>query len=237
MRIIPTLLINQQKALKGVRFKDHKYLGDPINIIRIFNEKYVDEMVIYNLAKSTDFKKDINYFKMVSDEAFFPISYGGGITTLSDIELTIRSGFERVIINSHQFNYAFLESAIKEFGKSTIILKLDLQKNWIGNFNLRNASLSEKKLIEHLDIIDRLEMSEIILDNVDRDGTMMGLDLTHLDFILKHLKKSNVIISGGISKNENLQKLSSTPGVSGIAAGSRFVFQGKYNSVLINYRF
>jgi cyclase len=237
MRVIPALLIRGNIAYKGVKFNNYKYLGDPINIIRIFNDKQVDEMTLLDIGNNSL----INYefIKKISNEAFFPISYGGGIDSLKKIEQVLYCGYERVIINSHHYlDDSFLQKAIREFGSSTIIVAVDVKKSLLGKYRIYTNSGTNKlnkNLDEVLVDLDKKGVSEIIINSIDYDGTKRGYDYDLIKLVDKYLLNTNFMISGGsrglpdfeICKKENI--------VSACIAGSCFVFQGKHNSVLINY--
>lgn len=237
MRVIPALLINNNLAYKGVKFSNYKYLGDPINIIRIFNDKLVDEMALLDIGNNSI----INYelIKKISNEAFFPISYGGGIDSLKKIEKILCSGFERVIVNSHQFiDDFFLQNAIREFGSSTIIASVDVKKSIFGKYkvftNLGTNKIN-KNLDSLLDELDKKGLSEIIINSIDNDGTKQGYDYELIKLVEKKLVNTNFMISGGSRGVSDFEICKKDGVVSACIAGSCFVFQGKHNSVLINY--
>ena len=237
MRVIPALLIKGNLAYKGKKFSNYRYLGDPINIVRIFNDKQVDEMALFDIGG----KHDINYelLMKISNEAFFPISYGGGIDSLEKIERVLYCGYERVIVNSyHHADDYFLREAIREFGSSTIIAAVDVKKSLFGNYRIYTNSGTkrlEKKLDILLNELDEIGLSEIIINSIDNDGTRKGYDYELLSFVEKRLVNTNFMISGGSRGVADFQICKEHGSVSACIAGSCFVFQGKHNSVLINY--
>ena len=184
--------------IKALILKKHKYLGDPINIIRIFNDKYVDEMSLFDYSQN----KTINYelLKKISNEAFFPISYGGGIESLKMIEKVISCGYERVIINSHQYKETgFLENSIKEFGTSTIIAAIDI-KNFFGRYKIYTnggRDLVKFDLANYLIRLNNIGVSEIIINSITNDGTKSGYDYKLIDIVNEYLTNTNFIIAGG----------------------------------------
>ena len=237
MRVIPALLIKENLAYKGVKFSNYKYLGDPINIIRIFNDKQVDEMTLLDIGNNSI----INYelIKKISNEAFFPISYGGGIDSLNKIEKVLYSGYQRVIVNSYQYvDDSFLQNAIREFGSSTIIAAVDVKKSLFGKYRIYTNS-GTNKINKNLDLLldelDQKGVSEVIINSIDNDGTKKGYDYELIKLVENKLVNTNFMISGGSRGIDDFEICKKGGIVSACIAGSCFVFQGKHNSVLINY--
>ena len=238
-RVIPILLIQNSGLYKTVKFKDPKYVGDPINAVRIFNEKQCDEIVILDILASKK-NHQINYklIQEIASECFMPLAYGGGICNLAEIENVLKLGVEKVIINSAIFSSPdFLKDAIREFASSTIVASVDIKKNIWGKQNIysysgQNISISDP--ISYLKYIEELGVGEIMINDVDRDGTMMGYD-KELFNRLSNSVNVPVIASGGCRDMEDIKSIFSETNVSASAAGSFFIFQGKHKAVLISY--
>ncbi|MEM4260506.1 MAG: AglZ/HisF2 family acetamidino modification protein [Candidatus Woesearchaeota archaeon] len=237
-RVIPTLLLKNNCLFKTTRFKDPVYIGDPINAVKIFNEKEVDELILLDITATID-KREPNYKKIeeIVSEAFMPIGYGGGINNIKQIECLIKLGIEKVIINSAAYNnYNLIKEAAEIFGRQSIVSAIDVKKDLWGKYNLYSNSGNVKQKIsieEH--IIKAVEngCGEIYMNNIDRDGTMQGYDT---ELIKKYSKLINVpfIASGGAGKIHHFVEAIKS-GADAVSAGAMFVFQGVYRAVLISY--
>ena len=238
-RIIPILLLQESGLYKTVKFKDPKYIGDPLNAVRIFNEKQCDEIILLDILASRK-TKEINFqlINEIATECFMPMAYGGGISNLSQIEKILKLGVEKVVINSAIFDKSeFLAVAVKEFASSTIVASVDIKKSIWGKQIV--YSHSDKKIpisdpIVYLRFLEEIGVGEIIINDVDRDGTMIGYDL-NLISKLSNAVNVPLIAAGGCKDMDDIKKVFSQTNVSAIAAGSFFVFQGKHKAVLISY--
>lgn len=237
-RIIPTLLLEDGGLVKTIKFKNPKYVGDPINAVRIFNEKEVDELVLLDIA-ATRQGKEPNYYEIeqIVSEAFMPIGYGGGIHKLSHIEKLFKIGVEKVILNTAAF---FNEDLIKEasniYGSQSIVVCLDYKKDIWGEYKFYTKSGIDKMKGKCVDIIKHMEdlgAGEIILNSIDKDGTMTGYDLVLFEKLAKEVTVP-VIASGGAGNIQDFIKALNA-GTSAVAAGSMFVYQGVHRAVLISY--
>lgn len=238
-RVIPVLLLRGKGLVKTVKFKDPKYIGDPINSVRIFNEKEVDELVFLDITASTDARGP--NFQMLADiasEAFMPIAYGGGITSIEQIKKIISIGFEKVIINSTAYTKPNLISdAVSYFGSQSIIGCLEVRRSIFGVYRLYSQSGKCRHIVDILSHIRKLEelgVGEILINSIDRDGTYLGYDV---ELLKKVSEASSVptIACGGASCLEDFAIAVKEGGVSAVAAGSQFVYVGKHKAVLINY--
>jgi cyclase len=239
-RFIPCLLLKNSGLVKTKQFSKYKYIGDPINAIKIFNDKYVDEIIILDIEASKE-KRGPNFtmLESLASECFIPLAYGGGISSLKEIEQLIQIGIEKIILNhSALHSNSFVSDAISYFGSSTIIGAIDVKKNIFGQQRVydhvtkKNTSFTPvfvaKKYAE-------LGVGEIFLNNVDLDGTMLGYDLNLIKEVSEVIQVS-LIASGGASSKENMVQ-AIYHGASAASAGALFVFQGPHNAVLINYPF
>lgn len=237
-RVIPTLLLKNNGLVKTTRFKNPVYIGDPINAVKIFNEKEVDELILLDITATTE-KKEPNYKKVeeIVSEAFMPIGYGGGINNIKQVERLIKLGIEKVIINSAVYNnYNLIKEAAEKFGSQSIVLAIDVKKDLWGKYNLYSNSGNVKQKISIEDhIIKAIEhgCGEVYFNNIDRDGTMKGYDI---ELIKKYFKLANVpfIASGGAGNIYHFVEAIKA-GADAVSAGAMFVFQGVYRAVLISY--
>ena len=179
-RIIPVILISNGGVIKTQRFKKPRYIGDPINTVKIFNEKGVDELIIIDTDASKKKLIDFTLIREIASEAFVPITYGGGIRSLTDVEKLFNLGIEKISVNQSIIgNCDLLRLCVKRYGSQSVVACLDIKKNIFGNYRL--YSHITKKLINEpiLNMIKRLEdngVGEILINNVDRDGSMLGYD-------------------------------------------------------------
>lgn len=236
-RIIPVLLIQRGALVKTEKFSSPRYVGDPINAIKIFNEKEVDEIVVLDID-ATKKNQSINFslIRDLASECFMPLAYGGGIKTLNDIEQLIKSGVEKVIINSSALeNPEFIAEAAKQFASSTIVVSMDVTQTIFGKHILYSAS-GKKINYGVTDYAKRLQdagAGEILLQAVHRDGTGKGYDLKLISEISKSVSVP-VIACGGASSVSDMHNAINA-GASAAAAGSLFVFMGKHKAVMISF--
>jgi cyclase len=238
-RVIPVLLLRGQGLVKTVKFKQPKYVGDPINAVRIFNEKEVDELVFLDISATTEGRGP--NFELLSDiasEAFMPMAYGGGISSLQQIRRIFEIGFEKVIINSAAYsNPELIIEAAGIFGSQSIVGCVDVRKNFFGRYELCSVSgkVKEKSsLSEHLAVLARSEVGEVLVNAVDRDGTMGGYDLKLLREVSAAVTVP-VIACGGAGSLDHLVEAVQDGRATAVAAGSLFVFMGPRRAVMINY--
>ena len=239
VRVIPCLLWKGGGLVKTIKFSKPTYIGDVTNAIRIFNEKEVDELMLMDIEASTKGKKpDLNLIRQIACECFMPICYGGGINTISDIRQILSLGVEKVSLNTVAVeNPAFIKEAARAYGSSTIVVCIDYKRNLFGKPVITYKSGKEKKKMHPLDFALQMEemgAGEIVLQSIDRDGTMVGYDTELIARIAEKLSVP-VIALGGAGTNEHLKEVLKTGSVSAVAAGSMFVFKGRHRAVLINY--
>ncbi|WP_343634408.1 AglZ/HisF2 family acetamidino modification protein [Fluviicola sp.] len=237
-RCIPVLLLQNGALVKTVQFRNPKYIGDPLNAIRIFNEKEVDELVFLDLDASVKGTPvQIRLLEEISGECFMPLSYGGGIKTIEDIRQIIQIGIEKVIIGTEAVeNPQFVKQAVTEFGSSSICVSLDVQKNNSGEYRLYTRSatkLIDLDPLEYAQKLEQLGVGELLIHSIDREGTRSGYDLELIKAIRRAVKIP-VVVSGGAGNLEDLCR-GVEAGASAVAAGTMFVFHGKHDAVLISY--
>ncbi len=237
-RVIPVLLLKNAGLVKTRKFKDPKYVGDPINAVRIFNDKEVDELVFLDISATPQNKKpNFDLIKDIASEAFMPFAYGGGIKTLNDIEKLINLGVEKVILNTVAFeNSELIGKAVEVFGSQSIVLSMDIKKTLLGKKKIYSYCGKKKIDKDYVDFAKEMEqkgVGEIILNSIDNDGMMQGYDLD----IIKKVSKAvsiPVVAVGGAGKLEHFREAVDN-GASAVAAGSMFVFNGPHRAVLISY--
>jgi len=237
-RVIPVLLLQNEGLVKTVKFKDSRYVGDPINAIRIFNDKEVDELVFLDIsAYKTNKEIDYHLIAGLASECFMPLCYGGGIKDVDSIRKILHLGVEKVSINTQAFeNPDFIKDAVRLFGSSTIVISLDVKKNLWGNYEVwthggtKNTKISPFQAVK---MMENLGAGEILLNSIDKDGTMMGYDLKLIEKA-SNLVQIPLIAAGGASKISDFSD-AIKHGASAVSAGSMFVFHGKHKAVLITY--
>lgn len=238
-RIIPALLLKGQGLVKGVGFKKHSYVGDPINAVRIFNEKEVDELVFLDISATREGRRIPQALvEKIADECFMPFAVGGGIRTVEDIREIISAGAEKVVLNTAAVeNPRLISEAAKIFGSQSIIVAIDVKKGWFGKKCVVTESGHKKTGLEPLDWAKEAEAQgagELLLNSVDRDGTMSGYDLELISSVSAAVRIP-VIACGGAGSNKDLRDAIHVGGASAAAAGSLFVFHGPKRAVLINF--
>jgi cyclase len=237
-RIIPTLLIHNKGLVKTCQFKNPVYLGDPVNAVKIFNEKEVDELVIFDIDASKNGKGiDWNMLNRLNREAFMPLGYGGGIKTIEDIKRIINLGYEKVIINTAALNDPkLIKDASEIIGSQSLVVCVDIRKNIDGSFKVYDHVNRKNTDLNPLDYIKTLESTgagEIIVHSVDREGTYLGYQMELLKEISSQVKIP-IIALGGAGSLDDIKSILKTE-ISAAAAGSIFVFYGRLKAVLINY--
>ncbi len=239
-RIIPSLLIHNKGLVKTVKFKDHKYVGDPLNAVKIFNEKEVDELCIFDIDASALGKvPDFDTIKTIAKECRMPLCYGGGVKTIEDAKKIVNLGAEKVAISSEAIKKPSLISQIADaIGVQSVVVVLDVKKVGIFGkyevFTHNGKQSTGKSPIDLAKEFEKLGAGEIVLNNIDLDGVMKGYD-TKLTRLAREAVNIPLTMLGGAGSFEDIRNLIDEFGTIGAAAGSLFVFKGKYKAVLINY--
>jgi imidazole glycerol-phosphate synthase subunit HisF len=237
-RVIPCLLLRNGGLVKTVKFKSPRYIGDPINAVRILNDKEVDELVFLDIgATSGGSGPNFELLADIASEAFMPFGYGGGITSIDQVKRLYALGVEKVIINTAAADTPSLVSeAAALAGCSGVVVSMDVRRDWRGKYSVCIKS-GERDLkrdpVSYAKEMERLGAGEILLNAIDRDGTMDGYDLELIRTVSEAVSVP-VVASGGAG---NLHHFLSAvkEGASAVAAGSMFVFHGKHRAVLITY--
>lgn len=239
-RIIPCLLVRNGGLVKTVQFKDSKYVGDPINAVKIFNEKEADELIVLDIdASSEGVEPNFRLIAQFAVECRMPLCYGGGIKTVEQAKRTIGLGVEKVAISSAAMQNPWLVTAIaREIGRQSVVVVLDVRLRpdatayevWTHNGRKNTGKLAEQAA----GAAEALGAGEIVVNSIDNDGQMKGYDLA-LARSVRDATRLPMTVLGGAGSLVDIGKLISACGVVGAAAGSLFVFKGAYKAVLINY--
>ena len=238
-RIIPCLLLHHLGLVKTVRFKNPKYLGDPINIVKIFNDKEVDELFFVDIDATSERKSpSFELIERVAGEAFMPLGYGGGIRTLEDAKRILGLGIEKVAINSYAIeNPQFIREASALVGSQSVVVSIDVKKNLFGKYEIFTHSGRKATGLDPVRFaveIENMGAGEVLLNSIDRDGTMKGYDLKLIKEMTSALSIP-VVACGGARTVQDLAAAVKQGGASAAGAGSMFVFQGPHRAVLISY--
>ena len=236
-RIIPVLLLKGNGLYKTTKFKKPIYVGDPINAVKIFSEKQVDEIVILDIeASKCSTSPNTALLEKIASECFIPLTYGGGIRSVQEMALLYGLGIEKLSLNSCLFKKEdMIKEAVSTFGSQSIVASIDLRKNIMGyaaytHSGTKRVRMSFDKVIHYL---NSLGIGEILLNSINRDGTLQGYDLKLIQDIANQTSVPITACGGCKSLESLLEALIN--GASAAAAGSIFTFKGSKNSVLINY--
>jgi cyclase len=238
-RIIPSLLIHDNGLVKTVNFKNPKYVGDPINAVRIFNEKAVDELAVFDID-ATVLGKEPNYslIERLANQSMMPLCYGGGVKTAEQAQRIFSLGIEKIALSSAVlYNPKLITEISDRVGAQSVIVVLDVKKKLLGGYEVythngkKATGINPFKFVEEA---QKLGAGEIVINSIDKDGVMKGYDL---DLIAKVREKISLpmTVLGGAGSLDDIEKVIDLHGVIGVAAGSLFVFKGPYKAVLINY--
>ena len=238
-RVIPCLLLRNNGLVKTVRFKDPKYVGDPINAVRIFNEKEVDELIFLDIdASKKGASPNFGLIKDIALECFMPFCYGGGVRAIEDIRKIFSLGAEKVSINSAGLrNPALIKEAAATFGSQSVVAAIDVKKDFLGRYRVYDHSKNKTINIDPVEFARKatgMGAGEILINSVDRDGTGEGYDLELVRKVSDSVTVP-IIALGGAGNVDDIVKAIKEGRASAAAAGSMFVFHGKYRAVLITY--
>ncbi|MGV8058418.1 MAG: AglZ/HisF2 family acetamidino modification protein [Smithellaceae bacterium] len=238
-RVIPCLLLRGNGFYKTTKFKNPVYLGDPINILKIFNDKEVDEILVLDIG-ATLMQKEIN-MSLLNDfasECFMPLGYGGGIKNIEQMKAVFNLGFEKVAINTAAYeNPELVSQAANIFGNQSVVVSIDVKKSLLGSYEVMTGSGSKKTGRHPAEYAREMESrgaGEIIVNAIDLDGTMEGYDLKLIKLVTSAVSIP-VIACGGAGNVDDLGVAVKEGGASAVAAGAMFVFQGPHRAVLINF--
>lgn len=236
-RIIPILLLSGNSIVKTQKFAKPQYIGDPLNIMKIFNEKGVDELIILDINASRNNSLNLSLIEEIASEAFIPLTYGGGINSLHDVEKLFKLGIEKVSFNNSIFtNINLVKDCVRNFGSQSVIATLDIKKSFFGQYKIYSylkARLRVDPIDEVLIKLEKIGVGEILINDVERDGTLKGYNENLIQFIFP---KTNtpILHAGGLSGLSDLKYISEL-GYSAGCGGGYFIFNGRRNGILITY--
>jgi len=239
-RIIPCLLVQKGGLVKTVRFTNPKYEGDPINAVRIFNEKEVDELILLDIDATVHNREpDYSLIRKIAVECRMPLCYGGGVRNVEQVDRIISLGVEKVALSATAVaEPRVIEEAAKVVGAQSIVVIVDVKRQHpVGNYRVYTHNGRIGHGIDPLGFVRKIEAlgaGEVVLNSIDRDGTMSGYDLDLPEKIRK-ITALPMTVLGGAGSLKHIARLYERIGICGAAAGSLFVFKGRYRAVLINY--
>lgn len=238
-RVIPTLLLRGSGLVKTQKFRDPRYVGDPINAIKIFNDKEVDELILLDIAASREGRGPaFSILEDIASECFMPVAYGGGITTVDEIRRILKTGIEKVVINTAALaNPQLVRAAAREFGSQAVIASIDVKRRLLGRYEVYadgGTKATGRDPVEWAKEMESSGAGEIVLNAIDRDGTMKGYDIDLLSRVATAVQVP-VIASGGAGSVADFGRAVKEAGVAAVAAGAMFVFHGPHRAVLITY--
>jgi cyclase len=238
-RVIPCLLLQDGGLVKTIRFRDAKYVGDPINTIKIFNDKEVDELLLLDISASRQKKGPaFDTVSQIASECFMPLCYGGGVSTLSQAKRLVGMGVEKIAINHAALSNPHLVSELADtLGSQAVLASINVKRNWLGKYRVYDSGadkVTSLDPVQHGEYLTGLGAGEVLVNDVDRDGTQQGYNLELIRMFTDRLSVP-VIACGGAWTMDNLRAAVVQSRASAVAAGSMFVFQGPHRAVLISY--
>jgi len=238
-RVMPCLLLSNDGLVKTIKFKSPAYVGDPINTVRIFNEKEVDELILLDITASRNNRPpQYALIEEIASECFMPLAYGGGVKSVEDARKIFSLGLEKVVLNTSVLENPDLISQLAEqFGSQSLVVSVDVKKDLFGRYRVYSKSGTKKWPYEPEEFAKLMEergAGEILLNSIDRDGTMIGYDIPLIQRVSRSVGLP-VISCGGAGQIDDFSDAVNQGGASAVAAGSMVVYQGKNRSVLINF--
>lgn len=238
-RIIPCLLISNKNLIKTIQYRNPQYLGDPINAIKIFNEKMVDELCVLDVTATKEGKPpDIEYLTILASEAFMPLSYGGGVTSKQEALDVVHAGFEKVVIGTAFFkNPNLVHEVSQTIGSQSVVVSIDVKQTCFGSYRVwyKNGSVrGSDDVVSCCQYAESLGAGEILLNSISRDGLMNGYDCNLIKSVTLN-SKIPIVACGGAGSLNDLRQVIDIGGAHAAAAGSMFVYYGKKKAVLINF--
>jgi cyclase len=239
-RIIPCLLVHNKGLVKTTKFKDPKYVGDPINAVKIFNEKEVDELIVVDIDATREGREpDYKMIENLATECRMPLCYGGGIKTVEQAHRIFSLGVEKIAVSSAAVeNPAIITSIAERVGNQSVVVVMDVRKKALSNkyevYTHNGTKSTGKNPVEFAQEVQKLGAGEIVINSIDNDGMMKGYDLSLIQKI-RDVINIPLTVMGGAGSLDDIGELIKNHGIIGAAAGSFFVFKGKYRAVLISY--
>ena len=237
-RVIPALLVREGGLIKTQKFGKSTYIGDPINAIRIFNEKEVDELVLLDIdASRLGREPDYELIQSVASECFMPLAYGGGVSSIEQARRIFTMGVEKIVLQTSALeNPSLITEIAQRFGSQSVVLSVDIKRDWLGRYRLWSSAKRSKikqDWLTHVRDLVAAGVGEVLLNSVDRDGMQQGYDLQLIQAAAEAVDVPLIALGGAGSLNDFA--LAAQAGASAVAAGSLFVLHGPHRAVLISY--
>lgn len=238
-RVMPCLLLRNRGLVKTIKFKDPAYIGDPVNTVRIYNEKEVDELIVLDITATPENRKPpFRIIDEIAGECFMPFTYGGGIRDIDEAREIFSLGVEKIAVNTHAIESpAFITQLAERFGSQSIMVSVDARKKVFGGYEVYSHGgrrATGRSPVEWATMAEKMGAGEILLTSINRDGTMEGYDLELIKQITR-MVNIPVIACGGAGEITDFEKAVKEGGASAVAAGSMVVYQGRNRAVLINF--
>ena len=239
LRVIPCLQLMEERLVKTTQFKQPRYIGDPINTVRIFNELEVDELCFLDIRATLENREPAyELLQQISDECFMPLAYGGGINSLQKAQTIFRCGFEKVVINTAAVhNSSFITELADHFGSQSIVAAIDVTKNLLGQYSVAASSGTERVKKDPLSLAIEMQEAgagEILLTAIHREGTWKGFDVPMIKTIASHVDIP-VIAHGGGGSIEHISEVVKQTQAGAVALGSLLIYQQKDRGILVNF--
>jgi cyclase len=237
VRVIPTLLLSNRKLVKTIRFSSPAYVGDPINALRIFNEKEVDEICVLDISFNNNGSPDLNYIRLLTSECFMPLSYGGRVKTVQQAREIYNAGVEKIIFGAGAFeDHTLIKNVAAVAGVQSVVASLDVKKSFLGkNYVYIRGGKKNTKMtpVAFAQKMVEIGVGELLLQSIERDGTFTGYDLNLINEVSTSVNIPVIASCGASSINDFLNAIQA--GAAAVAAGAMFVYKGDHKAVLINY--
>lgn len=238
IRIIPNLIIKDNYLVKGKQFKNHKYVGDIFNAVKIYSEKKAHEIQLLDISSRKNNKCiDIDLIKKIRSEIYVPLAVGGGINNIKQVSELINEGVEKVIINTSSFNSNLVEQISKKFGSQSVVVSIDVKKNSENIYEIfshNGNTMQNKNLLNHIKFVQNQGAGEILLTSIDREGTKEGFDKDLYEYVESSVTVP-LIANGGIKNIEEIINFFDNFSFNSVSCGNLFVYFGLREAVLINY--
>jgi len=236
---MPCLLVDNDRLVKTVKYRKPRYIGDPVNAVRIFNEKEVDELMLLDITATTNSRPpNFSLIQSVAEECFMPLTYGGGISTKEIAEKVLRLGVEKMVIGTAATeNPVLIEELAATFGSQSVVASIDVRQNCFGSYTVWSRGGRKRLRLSPVECAQRLQArgaGEIVLNSIHREGTWNGFDIKLLKLITSAVEIP-VIASGGAGSLAHLEDALTSGGASAVAIGSMAVYQSKDTGVLIGF--
>ncbi|MBX3260970.1 MAG: AglZ/HisF2 family acetamidino modification protein [Labilithrix sp.] len=239
VRVIPVLLLRRHGLVKTVRFRDARYVGDPINVVRIFNQKEVDEILLTEVVATKEGRgPDFDLLEQIASEAFMPVCYGGGVRSVDDAKRVLRLGMEKVSVNTAALDRPEIVRELADsLGAQCVVASVDVKRTWRGAYEVHSHAgrrVPERDPLRWVERLVGLGAGEVLLNAVHRDGTMQGCDLALLERFRDRFDVP-IIACGGVGSVTDMKTAVRAGGLSAIGVGARFIYEGPYRAVLVSY--